>query len=102
MADPPAPHHPSVSRRRLFAAFTAHLPLKATAVFLAVILWFVVNAKEPQLHLVARILSVRTVKATIAFPDSLPHLVDIDTVGFGPVRARPPQVKVQLKSLPRP
>src|SRR3954469_5795783 len=39
-------------QRRVAAAFTHQLPLKATAVFLAVILWFVVNAKEPQLELV--------------------------------------------------
>jgi hypothetical protein len=51
-------------------------------------------------HMLLRIPSVRTVKATIAFPDSLPHLVDIDTVGFGPARARPSQVKVHLKLLP--
>jgi YbbR domain-containing protein len=214
----------------VFAAFTERLPLKATAVFLAIILWFVVNAKEPQLelvpvrftpvldsslvlrepipplqaivagspkqliklnssapvirrtiaadtpdtvvvdlrpddvtlpdgvdavvrdiqprsvtlrfesiwsrrvrvnsaidialgsaagpvtavfepetvtvtgprHLVMRIPSVRTVKTTIPFPDSLPHLVDIDTTGFGSARVRPQQVKVEIKALPRP
>jgi hypothetical protein len=53
-------------------------------------------------HLVLRIPSVRTIKTTIPFPDSLPHLVDIDTTGFGSVRARPQQVKVQVMSLPRP
>jgi hypothetical protein len=51
-------------------------------------------------HLVLRIPSVRTVKATIPFGDSLPHLVDIDTVGFGQVRVRPAQVKVLFKLLP--
>jgi YbbR domain-containing protein len=214
----------------VFAAFTERLPLKATAVFLAIILWFVVNAKEPQLelvpvrftpildsslvlrdplpplqaivagspkqliklnssapiirrtiaadapdtvvldlrpsdvtlpegvdavvrdiqprsltlrfestwsrrvrvnsaigialgpasgpatavfqpetvtvtgprHLVMRIPSVRTVKMTIPFPDSLPHLVDIDTTGFGAARVKPQQVKVEIKALPRP
>src|SRR5437868_15199116 len=49
---PQHPHHTSASRRRLLAAFTESLPLKATAIFLAVVLWFVVNAKEPQLELV--------------------------------------------------
>jgi YbbR domain-containing protein len=53
-------------------------------------------------HLVLRIPSVRTIKTTIPFPDSLPHLVDIDTTGFGPVHARPQQVKVQVMALPRP
>jgi hypothetical protein len=214
----------------VFAAFTERLPLKATAVFLAIILWFVVNAKEPQLelvpvrftpildsslvlreqipplqaivagspkqlirlnsnppvirrtiaadspdtvvldlrpddvtlpdgvegvvrdiqprsltlrfestwsrrvpvhsainialgpdggpvttvfepetvvvtgprHLVVRIPSVRTVKTMLTFPDSLPHLIDIDTTGFGSARVKPQQVKVELKALPRP
>lgn len=52
-------------------------------------------------HLVARIPLVRTVKTTIALPDSLPHLIDLDTTGFGPgVRVRPSQIKVYFKSLP--
>jgi len=51
-------------------------------------------------HLVLRVASVHTVKTTIAFPDSFPHLVDIDTTGFAPgVRVRPAQVKVQLSTL---
>jgi hypothetical protein len=53
-------------------------------------------------HLVLRMPSVRTVKATLPFPDSLPHLVDIDTTGFGLVRVKPQQVKVEIKPLPRP
>jgi hypothetical protein len=53
-------------------------------------------------HLVLRIPSVRTVKTTIPFPDSLPHLVDIDTAGFGPLRARPAQVKVEFRLVARP
>lgn len=52
-------------------------------------------------HLVLRIPSVRTVKTTIAFPDSLPHLIDLDTTGFGPgVRVRPSQIKVSFRALP--
>src|ERR1700742_5090915 len=39
-------------QRRVTAAFTDQVPLKATAIFLAIILCFVVNAKEPQLELV--------------------------------------------------
>lgn len=54
-------------------------------------------------HLVLRIPSVRTTKTTVTFPDSLPHLVDIDTTGFGSgVRVRPSQVKVQLIQMPNP
>lgn len=52
-------------------------------------------------HLVMRIPSVRTVKTTVTLPDSLPHLVDIDTVGFGSrIRIRPSQVKALFVSLP--
>jgi hypothetical protein len=53
-------------------------------------------------HLVLRVPSVRTVKTTIAFPDSFAHLVDIDTLTLGPgIRVRPGQVKVQLLLAPR-
>jgi hypothetical protein len=211
-------------QRRVTAAFTDQLPLKATAIFLAIILWFVVNAKEPQLelvpvrftpildsslvlrepvpplqaivagspkqliklssnvavirrqisadspdtvvldlrpgdvtlpdgveavvrdvqprsvtlrfesiasrrvrvssaidvamrgggapvtpvfdpavveltgprHLLQKIKSVKTVRTTIPYPDSLPHLVDIDTTGFGSARVKPAQVKVEF------
>jgi len=52
-------------------------------------------------RLVLRIPSVRTVKTIIPFPDSLPHLVDIDTTGFGAgVRVRPSQVKVLITPVP--
>jgi len=228
-AKPQRPTATSSLQRRVVAVFTRHLLLKATAVFLAVVLWFVVNAKEPQVmivpvrftpvldsslvlrealpplqaiiagspkeliklstnppavrrqitadapdtlvldlrpgdvtlpdgvdavvrdvephsitlrfestwarkvpvrsmidiagdalpgpiptqlqpdsvvvtgprHLVMRIPSVRTVKTTIALPDSLPHLVDIDTIGFGSrIRIKPSQVKVSFVALP--
>jgi YbbR domain-containing protein len=52
-------------------------------------------------HLVLRVASVHTVKTTIAFPDSFPHLVDIDTTEFASgVRVRPSQVKVQFSTVP--
>jgi hypothetical protein len=51
-------------------------------------------------HMVVRVSSVRTVKTTIPFPDSLPHLVDIDTTGLGAMCVRPSQVKVMLTLLP--
>jgi hypothetical protein len=47
-------------------------------------------------HLLQRITTVKTVRTTIPYPDSLPHLVDIDTTGFGSVRAKPAQVKVEI------
>lgn len=52
-------------------------------------------------QLVMRIPSVRTVKMTVTLPDSLPHLVDIDTVGFGSrIRIKPGQVKASFVPLP--
>lgn len=52
-------------------------------------------------HLVAQVQFVRTMKTTIPFPDSLPHLVDLDTTGLGPgVRLRPGQVKVLVTLVP--
>jgi YbbR domain-containing protein len=53
MATSPTPRPPSSLQRRTVAAFTQRLGLKAIALFLAVVLWFVVNAKEPQIELVA-------------------------------------------------
>ena len=48
-------------------------------------------------HLITKIGFVRTVKTTIPYPDSLPHLVDIDTTSLGAgVRVRPAQVRVSL------
>jgi len=53
-------------------------------------------------HLVLKIASVKTNKTTIPFPDSLSHLVDIDTTALGPgIRVKPTQVKVQLTLLPK-
>src|SRR5512138_1912890 len=43
---------PSLQHQAI-AAFSKDLPLKLMALFLAIVLWFVVNAKEPQLELVA-------------------------------------------------
>ncbi len=40
-------HSLTIFRRRLVAAFTQRLPLKATALLLALVLWLVVSAKEP-------------------------------------------------------
>lgn len=48
---------------------------------------------------VAQIKAVQTIRTVISFPDSLPHLVDIDTSGLGTLRVKPPQVKVTLVSL---
>jgi YbbR domain-containing protein len=48
-------------------------------------------------HLVGKIRFVKTIRTTIPFPDSLPHLIDLDTAGLGAgVRLKPNQVKVTL------
>ena len=48
-------------------------------------------------HLVTKIRFVKTIKTTMPYPDSLPHLVDLDTTGLGPgIRVKPNQVKVLL------
>lgn len=56
----------------------------------------VVEVTGPR-HIVARINFVKTIRTTIPYPDSLPHLVDIDTTALGPgVRVKPAQVRVIL------
>ncbi|HEV8448442.1 MAG TPA: hypothetical protein VGQ44_16550 [Gemmatimonadaceae bacterium] len=45
---------------------------------------------------VAQVRAVQTIKAVITFPDSVPHLVDVDTTGFGTLRVKPSQVKVLI------
>jgi hypothetical protein len=52
MTGTPAPRPHRVSHQRVAAVFSEHLGLKVTAVFIAVVMWFVVNAKEPQMELV--------------------------------------------------
>ena len=45
---------------------------------------------------VSQVRAVQTIKTVITFPDSLPHLVDVDTTGFGTLRVKPAQVKVLI------
>jgi len=54
-----------------------------------------VQVSGPRLR-VAQVKAVQTIRAVITFPDSLPHLVDVDTTGFGTLRVKPSQVKVLL------
>ncbi len=60
-----------------------------------------VQVSGPRLR-VAQVRSVRTIRAVISFPDSLPHLVDVDTTGLGTLRLKPSQVKVILVTQPTP
>lgn len=62
----------------------------------------VVQISGPR-HLILKIPSAQTAKTSIPFPDSMTHLVDIDTIALGPgIRARPAQVKVHLFQVPTP
>lgn len=72
MGTPPGRLQPTW-RRRLVAAFTEHLVLKATAIFVAVVLWFVVNAKEPQVELV-RVRFVAVLDSSLVLRDAPPEL----------------------------
>jgi hypothetical protein len=68
-----APRAPSSLQRRVVAAFTQQVPLKATAVFLAVVLWFIVNAKEPQVELVP-VRLIPTLDSSLVLRDPLPQI----------------------------
>jgi hypothetical protein len=73
MTGTPALRPQSALQRRLRAAFSVHLGLKATAVFIAVVLWFVINAKEPQLQLVPVRFSP-VLDSTLVLRDPVPQL----------------------------
>jgi hypothetical protein len=71
-AHPRVPPEPS-SRRGLASLFTRHLPLKAAAVFLAIVLWLVVNVKEPQVELV-NVRFVPLLDSSVALRDPVPPI----------------------------
>jgi hypothetical protein len=70
----PAPRTPGPLRRRLVASFTERLILKATALLLAVVLWFVVNAKEPQVQLITVRFEPALLDSSLVLRDPLPQL----------------------------
>jgi hypothetical protein len=97
----PTASRPSPSwQRRITAAFTEGLPLKGMAIFLAVVLWFVVNAKEPQLSLV-RVRFVVALDSSLVLRDPTP---DVQAVVAGSPReliklaSSPPVVRRQITS----
>lgn len=69
----PAPRAPGSLQRRVVAAFTDHVALKGTAVALAVGLWFMVNAKEPQIELVP-VRLIPTLDSSLVLRDPLPQI----------------------------
>jgi hypothetical protein len=74
MSGTPASRPPSSLHRRVVAAFTQRLLLKGTALFLSIVLWFVVNAKEPQVELVAVRFAPTLLDSSLVLRDSPPPL----------------------------
>ena len=60
-------------QRRVTAAFTQQLGLKGMAVLVAVVLWFVVNAKEPQIELVP-VRFTPVLDSSLVLRDPLPQM----------------------------
>ena len=70
---PPRPSASAGWRRPVLAALTDHMVLKATAVFLALVLWLVVNVKEPQIELV-RVRFTPALDSSLVLRDPPPEL----------------------------
>jgi YbbR domain-containing protein len=87
----PSPRPSSSLQRRLVAALTERLALKATAVFLAVVLWFIVNAKEPQIELVAVRFIPTLLDSSLVLRDPLPQ--------FQAIVAGSPKELIKLNSV---
>ena len=79
-------------QRRLVAALTDRLVLKGTAIFLAIVLWFVVNAKEPQIELVSVRFTPALLDSSLVLREPLPQIQAI-------VAGSPKQL-IQLSSTP--
>jgi YbbR domain-containing protein len=79
-------------QRRAVAALTDRLVLKATAIFLAIVLWFVVNAKEPQIELVGVQFNPSLLDSSLVLREPLPQIQAI-------VAGSPKQL-IQLSSNP--
>jgi YbbR domain-containing protein len=79
-------------QRRVVAALTDRLVLKATAIFLAIVLWFVVNAKEPQVELVGVRFTPSLLDSSLVLREPLPLIQAI-------VAGSPKQL-IQLSSNP--
>lgn len=73
MTGTPPPRPPGAWHRRVSAAFTERLGLKATAVFIAIVVWFVVNAKEPQIELIP-VRFTPMLDSSLVLRDQLPQI----------------------------
>lgn len=73
MTGTPVPRPHTAMRRRITAAFTEHIWLKATAVFIAVVAWFGVNVKEPQSALV-NVRFAPVLDSSLVIRDQLPQI----------------------------
>lgn len=77
MTSLPAPRSQNPWQNRIVAAFTQRLVLKATAIFLAIVLWLVVNAKEPQTRLVSVRFSPTLLDSSLVLREPLPQITAI-------------------------
>lgn len=101
MSAAPPPVRPSISwRRRILAVFTERLLLKAAAVFLAVVLWFVINAKEPTRELV-RVRFVPVLDSSLVIRDTIEDIqatVVGSTEDLVKLLSHPPIIRRQITS----
>jgi len=97
----PPPVRPTISwRRRILAVFTERLLLKAAAVFLAVVLWFVINAKEPTRELV-RVRFVPVLDSSLVIRDTIEDIqatVVGSTEDLVKLLSHPPVIRRQITS----
>ena len=82
----------SLQRRTRCARSPNGSLLKATAVFLAIVLWFVVNAKEPQIELVPVRFQPVLLDSSLVLRDPLPQ--------FQAIVAGSPKELIKLNSTP--
>jgi len=98
---PLPPVRPSMSwRRRIVAMFTERLLLKAAAVFLAVVLWFVINAKEPTRELV-RVRFIPVLDSSLVIRDTIEDIqatVVGSTEDLVKLLSHPPIIRRQITS----
>lgn len=78
MPGPTAPRARSSLQRRIVGAFTEQLPLKATALALALGLWFMVNDREPQsdrsVELLMPVKFTPVLDSSLVLRDTLPRI----------------------------
>jgi YbbR domain-containing protein len=100
VSGPSSPRQTPSWRRRIVSVFTERLTLKAAAIFLAVVLWFVVNAKEPQIELV-RVRFIASLDSSLVMrvpPPELQALIAGSPRELIKLTSNPPVVHRQITS----